>query len=311
MLRILAFFVAASLIWTGCKKETDQAELDMKVDDELVKEVSDVIITLPSPLELASLLKKSEAAYNGTLLNSPENRDKYTDAFHQAFNMGAYGADLGYVAYYDKPQEATNYLNAINILGTNLQVLGAFDTDLLKSIEKNISNQDSLLRLITIEFDKAETHLNNANRPEASTAILAGGWIEGLYLATQINKAAPNELIRERIGETKLSLNSLLQLLYRFQEQGAEFKGLYDQLLKLRELYDKVEITYGGQASTAKGGGIEGKDVKTPKSTELKTVDGTQSVETGMTSTVKISDETVKAITDMVATIRNQYVAVK
>lgn len=295
--------LATVLMTTSCgEKKEDDNQLSMEINDQLVQEVSDVIITLPSPLELASLLKKSESAYNGTIINSPDNYDKYTDGFTQAFNMGVYGADLGYVAYYDKTQEATNYLTSINKLGTSLQVLGAFEADLLENIEKNISNQDSLLRLITVEFDKAEEHLNSVQRADAATAILAGGWIEGLYLATQINKAAPNELVRERIGETKLSLNSLLQLLTEFSEVP-EYKALYDQLLELRTLYDAVEIAYGGEAPAQKGGTKPGEG--------LQVVEGTQTVDTGITSTVNVSDETIAQITEMVAKIRNQYTNVQ
>ncbi|MDX2061561.1 MAG: hypothetical protein SFY70_00715 [Bacteroidia bacterium] len=300
----LTLAVALTLgLATGCKKEATKTDkLSINLSDEMVKEVSDVIITLPSPLELASLLKKSNAAYNGTLLNNPKSYDKYTDQFRQALNMGVYGADLGYVAYYDKPQEATNYLSSINKLGTSLNVLGAFEADLLQEIEKNISNQEALLRLITVEFDKAESHLRSVQRADVATAILAGGWVEGLYLSTQINKAAPNELIRERIGETKLSLNSLLLLLDKFKDQE-NFKELYADLLDLRKDYDGVKIEYSGTPEPPKGGQTAGSD--------LKVVEGGVSISTSTSSKVVMDDATLASITGKVLALRTKFTSVK
>lgn len=303
----LVFALVLPIVFmSACKggKTEEETKLNMKLNNEMVKNVEDVIITLPSPLELSSLLKKSKANFNKTVLNNPKDYDKYTDAFHQSVAMGAYGANLGYVSYYNQTDEATAYLTSINKLGTSLNILGAFEADLLTRVEGNISNQDSLLYIITEQFDAAESYLKSVQRADAATGILAGGWIEGLYIATQINKTTPNDLIKERVGETKLSLNSLLQLLESFKTDP-NFGALDIQLRDLRIIYEDVKITYGptpdAPAATSKPKTADGK----PDLNQAVTVTS------GSTSTVQMSDETLKKITDKIAEIRTSLMKTK
>lgn len=299
-IRFASLLAAVLLVMAGCGKKASQADagdndsLKVKITDDIVNRVEDVVITLPSPLEMTSLMKKTGAAYNEAMLNSPANAGKYNTAIKQALNMGVYSADLGYVAYFGKTQEAIKYLTSLSKLGRSLNVLGAFEMEKINRVEKNLGNQDSLLFMITEEMENADSHLKNQQRADHAALILAGGWVEGLYLACAQEKSKPNALIRTRIGELKLSMNSLLGLLSKFEKQEG-FAPLVKDLKEMEAIYEKgVKISY----DTAKP--AEVKKTASQPPANLKEgkyeAEGMVSVSTGTTSSVAMDDATLKAI---------------
>ena len=121
-------------------------------------------------------------------------------------NLGIYGADLGYVTIYDQTQDALGYLNAAKKLADELGVAGAFDAQTIGRFQKNLGNQDSMLVLVGVAYRSSDTYLKNNDRSDVSGLVLAGGWIESLYFATNTYKIKPNEDVKRRIAEQKSSL---------------------------------------------------------------------------------------------------------
>ncbi len=128
--------------------------------------------------------------------------------FSKALNLGIYGADLGYVIVYDQTQDAIAYLKTTKQVSDDLGLVGVFNEDIINRFTKNIGNKDSLLVLTSDAFRMGDAYLKDNDRMDVSALILAGGWIESLYLATNISKAKPNEDITNRIAEQKLSFQA-------------------------------------------------------------------------------------------------------
>jgi glutathionyl-hydroquinone reductase len=64
-----------------------------------VKEVNNqVYYQVPTPNELFMVIQSLNLSYNASLLNSPDNADKYTSKASQALNFGVYSADLALAA---------------------------------------------------------------------------------------------------------------------------------------------------------------------------------------------------------------------
>lgn len=295
-----ALSLVAVLALSGCggggQRGDDTADtLKLPSVDEVAKKVTDVVVTVPSPLELASLMQKSGANFNERILSSPASVAKYTNTFKQAVNLGVYGADLGYVTYFNQTQLATKYLQATTNLATSLRIMGAFEASQLERVERNLGNRDSILYIITEQFEAAETHLQNVERADVAALIVAGGWVEGLHLAGQLNRTKDNEMIRTRIGELKLSLTSVLHLLKKF-EKTEGVQPLYTELMELYKLYEQhVTIDYDSKpASVSKPKPGEGDVVK---------------VDIGTTSKVTITPEGLKAILDKGDAIRQRIVS--
>jgi hypothetical protein len=303
---LLTWLLAVSLVLslgltTSCNSGGDHGEesadtLKLSINEELIKSVEDVVVTVPSPLELSSLLQRSGANFNEKALSSPNDVSKYTTTFKQAVNLGVYGADLGYVTFFKQTQLATNYLRSTTNLANSLSITGAFETSQLERVERNLGNRDSILYIITEQFEATEAHLKQVQRADIAALIIAGGWIEGLHLAGTIQNTKDNPLIRTRIGELKLSLVSVLSLLNKFKDREG-FQGLFDELLALDKLYtEHVKISY---------------DVKPAKVTKPAKGESTDlvQVEMGTTSTVEVSEAGLKAIIAKSEAIRKSIVS--
>ncbi|MCB0380524.1 MAG: hypothetical protein KDD24_04655, partial [Flavobacteriales bacterium] len=205
----------------------------------------------------------------------------------KALNLGVFGADLGYVTLYEQTQDAISFLTAIKSIGDDLGVSSAFDMELVQRFEKNIGNQDSILSLVSDAYKSSDRYLKNSQQNDIGGLILAGGWIESLYFATDAAKMTGNKDIIKRIGEQKTTVNNLIKLLTPYYSKS-EFTGLVDNLIELDELFSKIEITY----------------------TYVKpTVDAKNKVTTiNSTTDVSITPEQLTAITEKVNKIRAEII---
>jgi hypothetical protein len=145
-----------------------------------------------------------------------------------------------------------------------------------------------LLSIISDSYWNADSYLKENGQPGVSALIIAGGWIEGLYIATQIANETKNEDIATRIGEQKLSLDNLVSLLDTYKESNEGVKSTHAQLQELKTIYDGIQV----------------KTSETEVSTDKK--DGVTTIDNK--SNFKITPEQLKAITAKATQIRNNII---
>ena len=96
--------------------------------------------------------------------------------------------------------------------------------------------------IISESFSNSDVFLKENGRPEIASLLIAGGWIEGLYLATKYSMQNPdNEDIKDRIADQKLSLNTLIKLLESHKE-NANVKKVLHNLGLFKVYYDKFDM---------------------------------------------------------------------
>jgi hypothetical protein len=130
-----------------------------------------------------------------------------------------------------------------------------------------------------------DAYLRSQNRGELSVLIVAGAWLEGLHIATQTYASKSNDELREKIGEQKIVLESLIKIV-KMCDQIAYFKPIIAQFDKLNEAFSKVKIEY-----------IQGEPV-------TKIVDGQMIIEDSSTSKIIMDDKQLKEITDLTENVR-------
>lgn len=282
-------FAVLAVIAVGCggdEPTNDQIEDPIEDDNSNTSQLMEIdgkVFSIPSPIQTAMLIKSAGANYNKDILNEPSKVTNYSTNFKKAINLGIYGADLGYVTMYDQTQDAISYLTAVKSIGDDLGVSSAFDLELVERFEKNIGNQDSLLVLVSDAYKSSDRYLKNNKQNDIGGLILAGGWLESLYFATNTAEMTGNEDIIKRIGEQKTTVYNLIKLLTPYYSKP-EFTTLVDDLMELNEIYEKVESNYTYVKPTV--------DVET-KTTTINS-----------TTVINISDDQLKAITEKVMKMR-------
>ncbi len=288
--QIIVLSVTA-LLALGCnnnngKKESEEVP-PVDSTQSTILNVNGEIFSIPSPIQTGFLLKNSGAVYNKAILNPANKSATYTTNFSKGVNLGIYGADLGYVTIYDQTQDALGYLNAAKKLADELGVAGAFDAPTITRFQKNLGNQDSMLVLVGVAYRSSDTYLKNNDRNDVSGLVLAGGWIESLYFATNTYKIKPTEEVKRRIAEQKSSLQSLIKLLTQFYSQP-EYTEFVDNLNDLQTVFDGVEFKYTYQKPSI------------DPANKMTIINST--------TEVKITPEQIESISQKIKSIRSQIV---
>jgi hypothetical protein len=260
---------------------------DSAMKAERMKKTKNIFYNIPSPMETAALLKKTGAAYNGKILNDVKNVDTYTSASQQALNLGVYGADLSYASVFNHTQESMFYTSCSRKLADRLSVTSAFNDSTLELMQSKMNDRDALLDIISETYWSVDAYLKDNDRDNISALMIAGGWVEGLYIATQISTTNDSPELRQRIAEQKLSLNDLISLIDSYSVEDPRLEGVKVDLADLQKLFADVSSTTGGATATEENG---------------VTVVGS----TG--TAASLSDDQLAAIREKTSSIRNSYI---
>ena len=246
---ILAPAILSVPLLTGCADEgaqNAQDESTVTVDEaqnavtsSLVK-IDSEIFSLPSPIQTAILMHKKEISYREELLNPLANEKKYINQYQKSLNMGVYGADLAYLSNFNNSQKKLDYFKVVESLATDLDIRNNIDQSLIDRFAKNIDVQDSLYKLNADLFKAGDKYLKQNDEYEVATLILAGGWVEALYLA--IDAAIQDDSFKTRIGEQGFAVNSLVNLLKKHDSpQTIELAG---KMAELSKQFEGLVINY-------------------------------------------------------------------
>ncbi len=251
------------------------------------QELQKIFFSIPSPVEMASLVKEKGYHFDVSMLNRTENVTKYTGEAKQAVNLGIFGADLSYAAIFDEKQVTMNYFAAAQKLASQLGIENVLTGELIERLEKNQESRDSLLTIVTDAYADLNGYLKENDRAEVAALVVAGGWLEALHLSAVYAKDN-NPDLRKRIAEQKYALNNLLDYFGKFGDKTSldEMKA---DLQTLKDIYNGSQETKG-------------------KTTQSKDAGG--AVVIGTSTTISISDETMSAIATKVAELRNKYTSI-
>ncbi|MBI5541769.1 MAG: hypothetical protein HY951_17040 [Bacteroidia bacterium] len=240
---------AAAIMMVGCNG--DNANVEDQIEDSVAtgnnadefNKAKQVIYGIPSPIETAMLMKRAGAKYNQDYLNPITNLGNYTTTKSMALNLGVYSTDLSFASMFDQSQASIKYLSATKKLADDLGILNAIDKSIITRMETNINNRDSLMEIISETFMNSNSFLKENDRAEIAAIILAGGWLEGLYVGCKVaqNTASNKELI-ERIADQRLSLNTLISLMSEYNTDP-NIQAVLPEMEKLKTIFDKIQTS--------------------------------------------------------------------
>jgi hypothetical protein len=201
------------------------------------------MFSIPSPIQMATLIKSKVGVFNENMLTNPENVSTFTTNFKRAINMGVYGADLGYATIYENNTKAISYLSSIEKLSDELGIAGAFNQTLLERFIENGNNPDSMLTIMSEGYREGDKFLKDNEQHDVATLILTGGWIEGLYFATTSYETSSDQAIADRIGEQRTGLKTIIELLQDYNSDEFYSKLIAD-LQDLLIEFNKIKFNY-------------------------------------------------------------------
>ncbi len=232
---------------TNCSQQNNASEEELSqevLEKSSVFNIRNSLFSIPSPHQLTKMLADKKMAYQPSHLNPLANYKNYQSSFKKALNLGIYGANFGYLNLYDKTQETIKYFSVIKILAEDLKVISAIKEDVLKKIESNLSNKDTLLYYITNSFQDIDIHLKVNQQESIGALILAGGWIESMYLLAEYAKNTKDPELYARIGENRKALENLLAILNEHSEETPGYEKLIEKLSSLSQTFSQVETRY-------------------------------------------------------------------
>lgn len=223
------------------KEKEDTSVLTEIKKDQVQRNVEDFVYPLPTSFEVVNMLNRIGASYILSLSNPVENVDKYFTEKSKAINLGVMSADLSYATTYKQKQIAMDYMKATNKLIDDLGFLNAIDKDLQNKIELVENDKEKLIELITKTFYDTYEYLNKSGRGSVSVLVLAGSWVEALYISTHISEDTYNnvEMIKI-IMEQKEPLNKLMGII-KDHNSSEDVANIGESLKNLQTIFNSIE----------------------------------------------------------------------
>jgi len=247
-------FLLVLILMVSCRTSVDNSEynentrqdssisaMEIEVSEEALVEI---VANIASPIEMAALMNRLGVPFSKRYLANTSSVNDLNTNFQMAYKLGIFGADLGYLNMYEKSSAAVEYISIIKTLADGLRVGQFFDYTTLKRLATNNQNLDSLMFLSVHSYNEIDSYLRETpGRSYLSSLMISGLWIEGLYLITQVAKEYPHPDISERIGEQKIILTDLLNVLNLYKKNPS-FNELIRDFEILNVEFKKINITY-------------------------------------------------------------------
>jgi len=263
--------------------ETTQAETQTTPANETFFQV-------PSPGEMLTFIKMvgDKQIKNISFLNPTANEKKYADPKSKAVNFGVYSCDLSYCSIFEIGSESLKYFKVVKTLGEQIGVSTAIKPEILKRLEANIGKPDSLAVLTDDVYFSSFEALEAGNQGPTLALVIAGGWIESMYIASNMIKYQAGSPLIDRIADQKYTLENLVDYMKKYEEQPnvASVKKDFEALL--------AEFGKIPEEDVAGSGNKDGDKV---------TIGGGKQL--------KMDEATYKTIIAKIAEIRNSYTQTK
>jgi len=211
----------------------------------------DVYFCTPSPHYVSLQLKALGLKYNSNYLSNAYESNNFNSSFKKALNLGVLGADIGYQSVFKRNDLLVKQFDALKSLTKELKLDKGLNPELLKKIEDNLFEGDTLSRYFSLLISDSRGYLEDNLKHDISALIAAGGFIESVYILCESQQESPNPYLLQFIAQQKQSIENLIKLLSPFYNRGEEITWLIDSLSEVAYEYDFVDVNYSYKEQAA------------------------------------------------------------
>jgi hypothetical protein len=195
----------------------------------------------PSPIQIASILKKVNMPYEDGLTNPTENADMYATKFKQTLNFGVYSCDLAYCVTNDKYEQAAKFLKASKKLSSKIGLEAIFKSEnIINRFESNIGNQDSIMEILFHVQMMTDDYIDDNELRDLSVIYFTGAWVEGMNIGTHTILGNDDHKISVLLSEQMTIARSIIRGLRNVKEQNDEISDLTDHIEEVVEIYHNL-----------------------------------------------------------------------
>jgi hypothetical protein len=201
-------------------------------------------------VEMSSLFQSSGAIFKQELLNSPDKISYYSTSSKKALNLGVYAVDLSYAKVSGQLEIAAHYFNAMQRIAEEMGIPSSYFEKTAQRFDQNINDKDSLIKIANEVYMSSDNYLRENERYSASAQIILGGWIEAIYLASNIASGTKDIEVIERLAEQRISLANVINMLNEYSDNEDINKNL-EKLRKLKPVFDTFIVDIDGNFDPA------------------------------------------------------------
>jgi hypothetical protein len=252
---VMILFAAGLLSCGGSKKkEGTSNEFDTAATD-IQKQVQNVIYEIPSPSEIPYTIQATGADFNRDLINKLEKEKKYLATPKiAALNLGVYATDVGYLVTYEQVQDALNYMKVSLDIAENLGLKNAMDAAVISRFQTNLNEKDSLANILNQTISQSDKYLKDTKRDNIAALVVAGTFIEGLYISSQLVARYPKNIVKDDsrmliltplirlIIDQEKPLGDMINLLKSIDLKDDWIEGLINSLTELQKNYSDLNF---------------------------------------------------------------------
>jgi len=292
VIALVGLVVGFSSCGEGVSPEDGKVVIEENVEDTTLLDIpeldEDMAYSVPTPNELFAVIKETGVLYDGTILNSADNSEKYSSKKIQALNFGVYFADLAFASSFEENASILSYFATIKVLSDELGISNALDAAIYEKAQMNLesNDSDSLLFLSNDTYFQAYSYLEENERGSTLALIVLGGWIESLYIMTNLGAYEEGSNLVTRIGEQKLTIGNLMGFMMKYQDDS-NVAEVMEELADIEELFWSFEEE-------------EGDDVSTSQKDDVYVLSGG--------STILVSAEQYDKLKELVSGLRNEII---
>lgn len=242
----LVAITALAVTFTACGGGDTTGNDSLATNDSATDTDTTVVVQqfaqVPSPGEMFSFMKMVGAQNaKGDILNPADNQKKYESKKAQGLNFGVYAADMLYCSTFGLGSQALKYFATVKTMGDKLQVSTAITKADEDRINKNIGNSDTLAAISNDKYYSAFANMESNQRGGDLSLMLAGGWIESMYLMNSMVKDFDKDAKAvSRIAEQQYALNNLSEYMTKY-ESNPDVASVLTQINALKQLFDGIQ----------------------------------------------------------------------
>jgi hypothetical protein len=205
----------------------------------------EILYGLLTPTEVTAMFSRLGIHYNQAILNPTENRNLYTSSGKASLNLGIYGVDFGYIKMFGISQKMIDYILTVKDMSNKLGIPDKLLMAPIKMMENDMSDPDTIMALMNKSYSDIENNLREDDRESTAGLMLMGGWIEALYITSQLlyDPENPDKEVIEKIAQQKYTLTSLLGFMRNYYDDPMVVYYT-KKLIFLKRYFDTFDIYF-------------------------------------------------------------------